>query len=286
MRTHNDKKHIDNFQYGNQNAAIEFIKLPKGKNVQFLSELHQIIFVSSGTLTIFHRKMTNKKIKCGESVLIPIKELCVLKTHEDVNIMSLKLDKQINLHDYFPLGLETNKQEETKEKNHNIGFLKSHQRLIEFVNMLENYVKDGIKNTDFYALKIQEFFLLIQTYYNKHQIGCFFAPIYNNDFIFTNNVFQNFDKIKTAKELADVLGYSLSGFEKKFKKVFNISPYQWMLDQRAKKIYQEVSYGPKTFTRLSEEHGFSSPAHFNDFCRIHFGYTPGDLRKAMKTQSE
>jgi len=150
--------------------------------------------------------------------------------------------------------------------------------------MLESYINDGIKSIRFFELKIQEFFFLVQEYYTKSQIASFLTPIYSNDFIFSNNIFKSIGKIRTVKGLANAFDYSLSGFEKKFKRVFKVSPYRWMQEQRAKKIYHEVAYGPKTFTLISEEYGFSSPAHFNDFCKQFFGGTPGYLRKKMKGQ--
>jgi AraC-like DNA-binding protein len=281
MKSSNDKKYIDNFQYGNQKLAIEYIKLPEDKNVQLFSELHQIIFVCNGILTVSDNEISEKKINIGESILIPEQSLCIFKAEKDTKILVMRLGAHLNLCDYLPSDL-TSEKKKPKVKDSSIGFLKSHQRITEFSVMLENYIKEGIKSMRFFDLKIQEFLVLVQAYYDKRQLINFYTPIYSRDFIFSNHVFKNFSKVKTVKELAKTFDYSLSGFEKKFKKVFRTSPYQWMQDQRAKKIYYEVSYGPKTFTRLAGEYGFSSPAHFNDFCKHYYGYTPGSLRKKMK----
>jgi len=284
MKSHYEEKHIDNVQYGNQDPIIELIKLSEGQSVQISSQLNQIVFVGSGDLTISHKEILNKKVKEGESILIPMHTPCFFKAKGDSIILVMRLDDYINLHDYFPPNLVSEK-EKVKAKDSDVGFLKPHQRMAEFITMLENYLKDGIKSTRLFDLKIQEFLFLVQTYYDKQQVVKFMSPIYSNDFIFSNDVFRNFDKIKTVKELARIFDYSLSGFEKKFKRVFNESPYRWIREQRAKKIYQEVSYGQKTFTRLADEYGFSSPAHFNDFCKQFYGYTPGDLRKKMRAQA-
>jgi AraC-like DNA-binding protein len=283
MKSHYDEKHIGTFQYGDQNPAIEFIRLPEGENVQILSELHQIIFVDSGGLTVSEEEVLDKKIKEGEFILVPRQTPCVFRVWKEANILVIKLGNHINLYDYLPPDLAADKKK-VKVKGNDIGFLKPHQRMTEFSAMLENYINDGIKNVRFLDLKIQEFLILIQAYYDKRQLVSFYAPIHSRDFIFSNNVFVNFDKAKTVKELANTFDYSLSGFEKKFKKIFKISPYKWIQEQKAKKIYYEVSYGPKTFTRIAEEYGFSSPAHFNDFCKQYYGYTPGGLRKKMRAQ--
>jgi len=283
MKSHYGVKHIENLQYGDQSPAIEFIKLPEGKDVQIISDLHQIIFVNSGVLTVSDEEILDKKVKEGEFILIPRQNPCVFKVGKDANVLVIKLGNHINLYDYLPPDLTTDKKK-LKVKGNDVGFLKPHQRMTEFAAMLENYIKDGIKHVRFFDLKIPEFLVLIQAYYDKRQLINFYAPIYSRDFIFSNNVFQNLDKIKTVKELAGTFDYSLSGFEKKFKKIFKISPYKWIQEQKAKKIYYEVSYGPRTFTRLAEDYGFSSPAHFNDFCKQYYGYTPGELRKKMRAE--
>jgi AraC-like DNA-binding protein len=191
----------------------------------------------------------------------------------------MRLSFYINLHDYLPPNISLEEYEKANMKNNNIGFLKVNQKMMVFSDMLKEYINDGITNSRFFDLKIQEFLFLINAYYTKSIISAFFKPIYNRDSLFTNNVFENLDKVKTAKELAEKLGYGLSGFEKKFKRVFKVSPYRWMQSQKAKQVYHEVCHGRRTFTKISTEMGFSSPAHFNDFCRIYFGKTPGKLRK-------
>ncbi|MCL2511492.1 MAG: AraC family transcriptional regulator [Bacteroidales bacterium] len=284
MKSHYEEKHIDNVQYGNQEPIIEFKKLSGGEVFEIFSGLNQVVFVNYGVLTISHKEVMSKKIKEGESVLIPMHTPCVFKTKEEAKILVMRLDDYINLHDYFPPNLVSGK-EKSNAKDGDVGFLKPHQRVADFAKTLEDYVNDGIKSHRLYDLKIQEFLFLIQAYYDKPSVVKFMSPIYSNDFIFSNNVFRNFDKVKTVKELAMVFNYSLSGFEKKFKRVFDDSPYRWMQEQRAKKIYQEVGYGQKTFTLLADEYGFSSPAHFNDFCKQFYGETPGGLRKKMRAQA-
>ena len=284
MKAHSKVEHIDNLQYDSHAPIIESIKLSEGKSVQILSQLNQILFVSNGDLTISHKGILNKKVKDGEFILIPMHSPCVFKVKQASTILVIRLDDYINLHDYFPPNLVSEK-ENKKAKDENTGFLKPHQRMTEFANTLENYLKDGIKSDRFFNLKIQEFFFLIQTYHDEQSVVKFISSIYSSDFAFSNDVFRHFSQVKTVKELAKIFDYSLSGFEKKFKKIFQESPYRWIREQRSKKIYQEVCYGQKTFTRLADEYGFSSPAHFNDFCKQFYGETPGDLRKKIRAQA-
>jgi len=270
--------HAEERTYGTKNPTIEFKKLVKDENLQFFTESNQIVFIHEGSVAFFYREVY-KKIKAEESILISLKSPCILTALEDTSILIMRLNFYVNLQDYLP---SVNEYEGTNSKNNSVGFLKSNQKMMGFANMLKEYINDGIAKPRFYDLKIQEFLFLISAYHPKSAIFSFLKPIYNSDSLFANNIYKNYEKVKTIQELASMFDYHLSGFEKKFKRVFNTSPYQWMQEQRSKKVYYEVAYGHKTFTRLSTELGFSSPAHFNDFCKKYFNQTPGELRKKIR----
>jgi AraC-like DNA-binding protein len=272
------EEHTSCSRYSTQEPTIEICELKAGKNMQFDSDSNQIIFVIKGVIDISSKKIQNKKVKTEESFLVPLHSPYVITAMEDTSIMILKLKLSITFCDRLPLELLLETYGKIK-KDTNIGVLESNQRLTDFVNMLQEYIKDGLKCTFFFDIKIREFLFLIRAYYDRNAVFNFFKPIYSTDFIFSNNVYRNLERVKTVKEMAELLDYSLSGFEKKFKKVFNLSPYQWMQEQKAKKIYHEIHCSKKTFTEMAFEYDFSSPAHFNVFCKLFFGCTPGDLRK-------
>jgi AraC-like DNA-binding protein len=75
------------------------------------------------------------------------------------------------------------------------------------------------------------------------------------------------------------MNMTLSGIEKRFRKVFNTSGYKWMNDQKTKKIYHALCTNDHNFKELSAEFGFASEAAFNRFCKQHLGQTPGQIRK-------
>ena len=268
--------HAEERTYETTNPTIEFKKLVKDENLQFFSESNQIVFIHEGSVSFFYRDVY-KKIKIGESILVALKSPCILTALEDTSLLIMRLSFYVNLQDYLPSKLS--EYEGTNTKSNNVGFLKSEQKMMSFANILKEYINDGIIKPRFLDLKIQEFLCLISEYHSKIAVFNFLKPIYNRDSLFANNVYKYYDKVKTIQELAKMFGYHLSGFEKKFKRIFNTSPYRWMQQQRSNKVYYEVVYGHKTFTQLSSELGFSSPAHFNDFCKTYFKQTPGDLRK-------
>jgi len=226
----------------------------------------------------------NINIKTEELFLIPLQSICIITAKEDVTILTMKLSFNITFCDHLPLEIFLEEYSNSK-KNDDIGLLEPNVRLTNYANIVKDYIEDGLKCSFFFDVKIREFLYLIRVYYDKKDVYNFFSSIYCNDLLFSNKIYQHIDNIKTVKEFAKALNYSLSGFEKRFKKVFNKSPYQWVLEHKAKKIYHEINCSKKTFSELAFEFGFSSPAHFNDFCKLQFGNPPGKLRKKLMDES-
>ena len=272
------EEHTSCFRYSTHDPSVEIIELKAKENIQTESDSNQIIFIIKGSLVLTCRKIQDKKLETGESILIPLHNPCLITAMEDVSILIMRLNFSITFCDRLPLELFLETQGKIK-KDAIIGTLKPNERLTTFAHKMQEYIEDGLKCTFFFDIKIHEFLFLIRAYYDKQVVFDFFKPIYSTDFIFSNNIYKNLDTVKTVKEMANTLNYSLSGFEKKFKRVFNISPYQWMQEQKAKKIYHEIHCSKKTFTEMAFEFDFSSPAHFNVFCKLFFGSTPGELRK-------
>jgi AraC-like DNA-binding protein len=104
----------------------------------------------------------------------------------------------------------------------------------------------------------------------------------SNNIVFSNLIYQNYGSAKNIGELAEITNYSMSGFKKKFAKVFGVSPAVWVKREKAKKIYYEINCSLKTFKEISNEYNFSSPAQFNKFCKKMYNMPPGTLRKNNK----
>ena len=280
MNLCHSSEHTTCSQYSNtKEQKIEIVKIAKGDTFQLFSEQTQMVFATKGTFHLFCKKVNNKRIKTGELVLVPLHRPCVLTALDDVTMLVMKLTTNIVFCERMSLDLLLG-HINGNSKDEGIGWLKPHRRIMDFAtSLLDCHVNDDINCSYYFDLKIRELFFLIRVYYDKKHVFNFFKPIYSGDFVFSNDIFKNLNHVKTVKELAETLNYSLSGFEKKFKRVFDMSPYQWMQEQRAKKIYHEINCSKKTFTEIAFEYGFSSPAHFNDFCRTYFNDTPGGVRK-------
>lgn len=157
--------------------------------------------------------------------------------------------------------------------------METRPEVVEYIDNLVARIKDGIGNPCFLELKLKEYLFLLKNYYSREKLGDFFYPLMGSNSAFADFVTNNHRKVRTVIEFAGLANYSLSGFEKRFRRVFGVSPYRWMKEEKAKNILDDIRNGTKPFSQMKEEYGFSSMSHFNYFCKKSFGIPPGRLRR-------
>lgn len=264
-----------NYEKGDK-LAIEGLKFEAANSWENIVDDSKIIFVVEGSLRISYGDIIDKEVHQGQMFILRQGYHYKAYAEKDIFIMIFRMNAQINLCDRFSLqqlyaeGINTQDDFNALTINEQLGnFLKW-----TFIN-----ISNGLKCTHFLDIKRQELFFLLRAYYSKEDLALFFRPLLNNDQIFSNFIYENHYKVKNIQQLVSLSNYSVSAFNKRFKKSFGISPYRWMKEERAKRIFHEINNYSKNFKVISEEYGFSSLSQFNDFCKVHFGLTPGEIRK-------
>lgn len=272
-------EHLNCFNYEKgDRPAIDPIYLNSEEkyNIDILE--NKIVIIRRGLLTYSFGSHLNETLASGNMIIIPAGFRFTSKALEDSEILIFRIRTNVELCERFALEQLLQEKEEN-EIFTEIGVLNANEVITEYVGSLVGHITSGLRCFYFYEIKIKELLFLLRGYYPKKELLHFFYPLLSNDLSFSNFIMQNYHQVRTVKELADLTNYSLSGFEKHFKKVFGVSASQWMRSQRAKIVYHDINNGNKTFKEISYHHGFTSPAHFNDFCKLHFGATPGQIRK-------
>lgn len=266
-----------NYEKG-ERPVIDPISLKTNEefNIDILE--NKIVIIRNGLLNFSFGSHLNQTLMSGNMIIIPAGFRFTSIALENTDILIFRIRTHVELCERFAL------EQLLLEKDNNdtfteVGVINSNQIISEYVKNLVGHITAGLRCFYFYEIKIKELLFLLRGYYPKKELLHFFYPLLSNDLSFSNFILQNYHQVRTVKELAELTNYSLSGFEKHFKKVFGISASQWMRNQRAKIVYHDINNGNKTFKEISYYHGFTSPAHFNDFCKLHFGATPGQIRK-------
>jgi len=157
--------------------------------------------------------------------------------------------------------------------------MKTGKPMRQFLSNLILYLNEGISCKHFHEIKQKELFFILRYFYTKEEIAGLFAPIVSKNLDFKNIVLENYLKASSIKELAQICNFSLSSFNRAFKKNFNENPYLWLQNQKIKYIAGRLSDKNIPFNQIIDEFRFSSPGHFTIFCKKHLNLTPSEYRK-------
>ena len=272
-------EHLSCYLYDRENVIIQYLEKEKGDSFVFNKEYNYLFFVVNGHVKCSFAYRINSVLKSGDFILIPRGQKCAISVEEKSTMIMLKLHHKVNFCDHFPLEMlyEINKEQTHRRKISPI--LKANKIVSDWLNVVVQTTAGGLKCTYYQELKQKEVCFFLRAYYPKEELYAFFAPILNNDMNFSNIIYEKYQTVEGVKELAELTGYSMSGFKKKFASVFGCPPAGWISRERAKKIYHEINSTKKSFKEIAFEYGFSSSAHFNRFCKRMYNMSPGALRK-------
>ncbi|MDR2064876.1 MAG: helix-turn-helix transcriptional regulator [Prevotellaceae bacterium] len=273
----NASEHLNCYLYdNNKDPIIQHFNFEKNELFITAGTYNQIIFLLKGNVTFSYGKHLNIDLNEGSFLLLPHGFKSAIKMKDDSTIVTVNLLK-INFCNHFSLEMLYKLNKDIKMDISPYP-LKINSVIRDFLNNLVYTMSDGLKCAYLHELKQKELLYYMRAYYPKKDLFSFFVPILSDDIVFSELIYKNLDKVKTITELADIVNYSVSGFKKRFVKVFGVSPYHWILKEKAKKIYYEINCSQKSFKEISIEFDFSSSAHFDKFCKKEFGMSPGVIR--------
>ncbi|MCL2311290.1 MAG: helix-turn-helix domain-containing protein [Firmicutes bacterium] len=259
---------------------IEIKHFEKGTTHQIVTTSNEMVVVYKGALN-YSFGQTQKQAKENAIVMIPVKKKYTIHILEDVTLFIFRLDIDLGFCDHFSFEM-LNREKKLKEKRNNVDemhFLYANDVIREYFAQLLKVLSSGLYCGYLLKIKLQELLFLLRYYYPMEELKAFFASILSDDLEFSLHVMKYYDHNTTVQDLAKKMHYSLTGFEKRFVKVFGMPPFQWLQVQRAQAVYHEINCSTKTFAELGYEFGFSSPSHFNSFCKKMFNESPGSIRK-------
>lgn len=155
-----------------------------------------------------------------------------------------------------------------------------------FINGIISYITDETHDADLWELKHKELIWVFTRYYDAEELRSFFHPMTNEQIPFKSLVMTHYRKANNTEELAELCGYGVHTFRRIFKNEFNVPVYRWLIQKRAEHIKYRLSMPYIPLSDIIDEFNFSSPQHFNSFCKQYLGDTPGNLRKENNTSPE
>lgn len=281
--------HLSCYNYSHsagRNSLLNIKTLNAGETYFFAPKSNYLIIALEGEFTFSYGPIINYKAKAKDMFIHPAHSNCIVIAESDISVIEVKLDVDMSFCDHYSfekilLGGGLDNEDLSAENLHS---LQTNDRIEAFIDGLLGYMDDGLRCGYLFELKIREVLYLIRFYYPREELNRFFKPILTSDLIFSiqvEHIYNSSNGNISAKEMAEKMHYSDSGFIKKFKKIYNKPLNQWMQMKKAQMVYHDINCSTKTFSELAYEHNFSSSAHFSKFCKKQFNKTPSELRNAI-----
>ncbi len=290
-------EHLDCPNYDNRKRpAIEEKFLEEGTVWEVQPWVNKIIFVLDGAIEYSMGESGYYPARKGQALFLPANRGLSVRAGKPTHLGITRLYDKIQLCDCFRMedlskfhekegkNEDRNKEDRKKEKvKEEIPFLLEVNPVLEgYLDILTTCHRAGLRCRYYNEGKIREMMFILRAFYTKKDLCRFFSPALTTDTFFSQFIMSNYNKYDNLSELAAAMNYTVSGFEKKFRKVFAQAPYQWMRRQKAQEAYHCINTSDMSFKEIAEMFGFSSHPAFIRFIRENFGTTPGQIRKKSR----
>lgn len=268
------KEHLSCVNYQvTYNTGFVSYKLQKGENSSIDNESSFcVIFLLSGELSVDYG---NNHISLAENemVIIPQHISNKIKALTDSQLLLLFWNKDIRAcSKQFVEALFAS----VKDTGNHV--LPIRQPLLEVLESVRTYLASKLQCKHMHSLKQQEVLLILRGVYTKDELINFFLLVSGSWNSFEEFVINNYKKVNTVKEFAELYCTTERSFSRKFKLCFNESPYHWMQKKKAELIREKISEVEISFQDIAMDFNFKSQAHFSSYCKRMFGLTPSQLR--------
>jgi AraC-like DNA-binding protein len=283
-------EHLNCPNYDNKaHPAIEEIVLEQDQIWDNKPRVSKVVFILKGEMEYSTGKLQGQHAQKGQILFFPVGKEVHCRSLSDVNMLVIRIYDRIQLCDCFRIEdlylLEDDKdKKESTEVKHSL--LDVNPVMEKYLDMLMLCYQAGLRCRYYNEGKIRELMYIFRAYYPKNDLKQFFAPALSADTYFSRFIRTNYSKYGSLEELASAMNYTVSGLEKRFRKVFNCSPNKWIRQQKAQEAFHQINTSDMGFKQIADLFGFNSLPAFIRFIRRHFGMTPGEIREKRAKQQK
>lgn len=94
---------------------------------------------------------------------------------------------------------------------------------------------------------------------------------------------KNLNNTMTVNNLASIAGFNSNYFIELFKKYFNITPMQYILNKKEETAKKMLICTSMSIKEIGDHLGFSNQNYFSEFFKKRTGYSPASFRKMNRT---
>ncbi len=270
----------EHFSCGNYsnggNGFVEILEYAQGEVRDRLFNDSELGFIIKGKVQISVNEIKDFPVGEEKIIISPMGTRFRVEATEATTVLVFHMKYTMQLCEAFRY--DSLAYEQVPNIDSEIKTLGFNPAIRKFIGDLTDRFNDGLKCKHYLEIKLSEFFFLLRAYYTKEELAAFFYRLMTSDLPFRELILQNYTKVKSVKELADLAHYSETGFHKRFKKVFGESPSEWLNREKANMLRHELMMSQIPLKMVSDQFDFSSVSHLNKFCKKHFKATPLQIR--------
>ncbi|NDW08118.1 helix-turn-helix domain-containing protein [Dysgonomonas sp. 520] len=259
-----------------EEKGILFVDLQKGQEWKTNRRNCSIILIGKGRLNISSLSHKDERISAGKIFMIPTGYETDVKAMEESALISVDISEEINQLTHF----QSDKTEEN-DNNQNL-YLPFNDIVSAYIESLQIYKSSNLDYNSLARIKAKELIYVLKASYTQKELSRFFSSYITNDLYFSEQVKILSQDIKNIRQLAEIMNYSYSGFNKRFRRSFGVSAYSWLRKRRANVVYHDIYYTNKSLKQISTENMFSTLSHFNEFCHKNLGNSPSEIRRKKR----
>lgn len=141
---------------------------------------------------------------------------------------------------------------------------------------------DGLQIPDspcWHMLKEYELFISMMNGYSRKELAGFFSSILHVGDDFRTFVINNYRDGDSLEDIACKANLSKNYFTQRFRQAFGMTPHQWLLKQKTRKLLQLVASGCTDTKFIVEKLGFKNLTGLYLFCRRNLDMTFTELTR-------
>jgi AraC-like DNA-binding protein len=278
-----------NYVHPGDEPIIKIINMDKTSSIWEQPGIGRLVILLKGKVKFSYSLYNGMSMSSHRMFFLPVNYGINFFSEEASCLVLIRLDHKIHFCNSFMLEQLTSYIQATKSTKKDLPApysLPVKAILRSILHQVKEVSEAGCNCRIYFEKKIEELLLMMRFYYTKEQLAYFFREIISYDTHFAYKVIHNYHRFHTFSELSVFMGLPLQSFERRFRRVFGQSGYKWMNERRRQKIYHAITSRNESFKELSFQFGFSSPATFNDYCKLYLGNTPGKIRIQAKTMNQ
>ena len=286
MEIYNIEEHLNCYCCDkSEKPMVEIQAIRLAEAGETLLSCNQLVFVLAGQLLVTLRDNPGGMLRKGQMVFLPAGDRLNYKALTKSRLLILRLDENIRLCYAFSLE-QLYGSISLVEKPKTLVPLEVNDRLLHFVGGIVDMLDDGLRCRVYFQARISSLLTMIRSYYSSKQLCLFFYSVLSPNTFFSEQVRENYLKYRTINDLAAAMNMTPPQFTRRFINIFGQAPYEWVQQEKARLIYEEICNGNKPLKEIAERYGFTVQANFNRFCQTAYATSPGKIRKRKGVKKE